>query len=115
MSKLERVTQPVQLAEAPRYEEGWRRGKPQEDPDKQKPWGWIHARPSEFVIRMRGGQVVTSGQGATFFKWPWDSVAVVPTTVQRLTFSADQITQEKVGVRVTGIVVYRIAEPLIAF
>ncbi len=118
MSKLERsmqLTPQAQIADAPRYEEGWRRGKPQEDPEKLKRWGWIHARPSEFVIRMRGGQVATSGQGASIFKWPWDSVAVVPTTVQRLTFCADQITQEKVGVRVTGIVVYRIAEPLIAF
>ncbi|MBM4777662.1 MAG: hypothetical protein GQE15_08150 [Archangiaceae bacterium] len=80
-----------------------------------KRWGVISAKPSEFLIRMRGGEVISSGQGATVFKWPWDSVAIVPTTVQRLQFTADQITQEKVGVKVTGIVVYRIAEPLIAF
>lgn len=101
--------------EPTRYAQGWRRGKPEEDPDKVKRWGVISARPSEFLIRMRGGSVRTSGQGATIFKWPWDSVAIVPTTVQRLQFTADQITQEKVGVKVTGIVVYRIAEPLIAF
>jgi flotillin len=98
----------------PRYSEGWRRGKPEEDPEKTKKWGWISAKPSEFLIRMRGGQVVSSGQGATVFKWPWDSIAIVPTTVQRLHFVADQITQEKVGVKVTGIAVYRIVEPLIA-
>jgi len=102
-------------AEPTRYAQGWRRGKPEEDPDKVKRWGVISAKPSEFLIRMRGGEVVTSGQGATVFKWPWDSVSIVPTTVQRLQFTADQITQEKVGVKVTGIVVYRIAEPLIAF
>jgi flotillin len=101
--------------EPTRYSQGWRRGKPEEDPDKVKRWGVISARPSEFLIRMRGGSVRTSGQGASVFKWPWDSVAIVPTTVQRLQFTADQITQEKVGVKVTGIVVYRIAEPLIAF
>ncbi len=104
-----------QEPEPTRYTQGWRRGKPEEDPDKLKPWGVISAKPSEFLIRMRGGKVTTSGQGATVFKWPWDSVAIVPTTVQRLQFVADQITQEKVGVKVTGIVVYRIAEPLIAF
>lgn len=97
-----------------RYAEGWRRGKPEEDPEKTKRWGWISAKPSEFLIRMRGGQVVSAGQGATVFKWPWDSIAIVPTTVQRLHFVADQITQEKVGVKVTGIAVYRIAEPLLA-
>lgn len=110
---------PVQLAsmqqgDGSRYAEGWRRGKPEEDPEKTKKWGWISAKPSEFLIRMRGGNVVSAGQGATVFKWPWDSMAIVPTTVQRLHFVADQITQEKVGVKVTGIAVYRIAEPLIA-
>ncbi len=95
-------------------QEGWRRGKPEEDPEKTKRWGWVSAKPSEFLIRMRGGQVIAAGQGATVFKWPWDSIAIVPTTVQRLHFVADQITQEKVGVKVTGIAVYRIAEPLIA-
>ncbi|MBI3184984.1 MAG: hypothetical protein HYZ28_22820 [Myxococcales bacterium] len=98
-----------------RYQEGWRRGKPEEDPSKLKRWGFVSARPSEFLIRMRGGTVVSAGQGASCFKWPWDSVAIVPTTVQRLQFTADQVTSEKAGVQVTGLAVYRIAEPLIAF
>ena len=113
MTKLAPV-QNTSMQEAPRYADGWRRGKPEEDPEKTKKWGWISAKPSEFLIRMRGGSVVSAGQGATVFKWPWDAMAIVPTTVQRLHFVADQITQEKVGVKVTGIAVYRIAEPLIA-
>ncbi|MFZ5468747.1 MAG: SPFH domain-containing protein [Myxococcota bacterium] len=104
-----------QPSERLRYQEGWRAGKPEEDPAKLKSWGFISAKPSEFLIRMRGGTVVSSGQGASTFKWPWDSVAIVPTTVQRLHFTADQITAEKVGVQVTGLAVYRIAEPLIAY
>ncbi len=108
------LTSSLQQPEGSRYAEGWRRGKPEEDPEKTKKWGWISAKPSEFLIRMRGGSVVSAGQGATVFKWPWDAMAIVPTTVQRLHFVADQITQEKVGVKVTGIAVYRIAEPLIA-
>src|SRR3954466_13320172 len=95
--------------------DGWRRGKPEEDPEKMKRWGWVAAKPSEFLICMRGGKVTASGQGATVFKWPWESVAIVPTTVQRLHFVADQVTAEKVGVQVTGIAVYRIADPLVAF
>lgn len=115
MTRAAVTSQPTQSESSHRAQEGWRRGKPEEDPEKTKRWGWIAAKPSEFLIRMRGGRVVSSGQGATVFKWPWDSVAIVPTTVQRLHFVADQITREKVGVRVTGIAVYRIAEPLIAF
>jgi flotillin len=92
----------------------WRSGKPQEDPDKTKKWGWIQAKPSEFLICMRGGHVTKKGQGLALFKWPWDAVAIVPTTIQRLVFTADQVTQERVGVKVTGIAVFRIADPLIA-
>ncbi|MHB8875325.1 MAG: SPFH domain-containing protein [Myxococcaceae bacterium] len=102
-------------ADRSRYHEGWRAGRPEEDPAKMKRWGFIQALPSEFLVRMRGGTVVTAGQGASIFKWPWDSVAIIPTTVQRLHFTADQITSEKVGVQVTGLAVYRIADPMIAF
>ncbi|MFT3769171.1 MAG: hypothetical protein QM820_27345 [Minicystis sp.] len=100
-----------------RYDGGWRAGKPAEDPEKLKKWGRISARPSEYLIHMRRGKVLpaTSGQGASCFKLPGDAVAVVPTTVQQLRFVAEQVTREKVGVEVTGVAVYRIAEPLIAF
>lgn len=104
-------------APRPRYDGGWRAGKPAEDPEKLKRWGRISARPSEYLIHMRRGKVLnaTSGQGASCFKLPGDAVAVVPTTVQQLRFVAEQVTREKVGVEVTGVAVYRIAEPLIAF
>ncbi len=99
-----------------RYPNGWRAGKPEEDPEKMKKWGLITARPSEFLIHMRRGRVrEVSGQGASCFKLPGDAVAIVPTSVQRLRFTADQVTSEKVGVQVTGLAVYRIVDPLVAF
>ncbi|OJT16688.1 hypothetical protein BO221_48605 [Archangium sp. Cb G35] len=95
---------------------GWRAGKPEEDPEKMKKWGLVTARPSEFLIHMRRGRVrEVSGQGASCFKLPGDAVAIVPTSVQRLQFTADQVTNEKVGVQVTGLAVYRIVDPLVAF
>src|SRR5260221_9673415 len=80
-------------------------------------WGYIGAEPSEYLVCTRRGVVDRrrSGQGMRMFKWPWHSVAIVPTTLQRVEFSADQITRERVGVGVTGIAVFRIAEPLLAF
>lgn len=103
--------------ESPRYDQGWRRGKPAEDPDKTKRWGRITARPSEYLIHMRRGEIRprSSGQGASCFKFPWDSVAIIPTTVQRLQFTADQVSRERVGVQITGLAVYRIAQPQVAF
>jgi flotillin len=95
----------------------WRRGKPVEDPEKMKRWGFITAKPSEYLIHVRRGKIRRSstGQGASCFKWPWDSVAVIPTTINRLQFTADQVTLEKVGVQITGLAVYRIAEPELTF
>jgi hypothetical protein len=99
-----------------RYQDGWRSGKPVEDPDKLKRWGWVTAKPSEYLVCTRRGTIDArrSGQGGRVFKWPWDSVAIVPTTLQRIEFVADQITRERVGVTVTGIAVYRLAEPELA-
>ena len=99
-------------AARPREPEGWRQGRPVEDPAKTKGWGFVTAKPSEFLVHCRRGRVLrSSGQGATCFKLPWDSVAIIPTTINRLQFTADQVTREKVGMRVTGLAVYRIVEP----
>jgi flotillin len=99
-----------------RYQHGWRTGKPVEDPDKLKSWGFVSARPSEFLACTRRGQIDRrrSGQGARVFKWPWESISIVPTTLQRIEFTADQVTRERVGVEISGIAVFRIAEPLLA-
>ncbi|MCA9638617.1 MAG: hypothetical protein KC420_21455, partial [Myxococcales bacterium] len=103
--------------EMPREAEGWRQGRPVEDPEKTKRWGFITAKPSEYLIHMRRGKVRrrSTGQGASCFKWPWDSVAIIPTSINRLHFTADQVTKEKVGVSVTGLAVYRIVEPELTF
>lgn len=45
----------------PRYDGGWRAGKPAEDPEKLKMWGRISARPSEYLIHMRRGKVPPAG------------------------------------------------------
>lgn len=78
-------------------------------------WGRVTAAPHEYLIQMRDGRVVRSGAGLSVFKWPGDSVAIVPTSVRKLGFRADQVTLEKTGVDVTGLAVYRIVEPLVAF
>lgn len=98
-------------------EPSWRSGRPLEDPEKTKRWGIVTAKPSEFLIHMRRGKIRrrSTGQGASCLKLPWDSVAIIPTTINRLQFTADQVTREKVGMRVTGLAVYRIVEPEIAF
>jgi regulator of protease activity HflC (stomatin/prohibitin superfamily) len=77
-------------------------------------WGWVTARPSEYLIVYRGGRLSEplSGQGARFFKRPSDSYAVVPTTLKEVVFEANQITVDSVDVRLRGMVLYRITNPL---
>jgi len=78
---------------------------------------YVGAKPSEYLVCTRNGQIDSKrcGQGMRIFRWPWLSVAIIPTTLQRIDFTADQVTRERIGVTVTGIAVYRIAEPLLAF
>ena len=82
---------------------------------RRRRWGRVSAQPSEYLIQLRGGRVVRHGPGLSVFLWPRDSVAILPTSIRRLAFTADQVTAEKVGVAVTGVAVYRIAEPLLAY
>jgi regulator of protease activity HflC (stomatin/prohibitin superfamily) len=78
-------------------------------------WGRVSAKPSEYLVKIRRGRIVQHGPGLSVFIWPWDTYTIIPTSIQQATFVADQITAEKVGVAVTGIAVYRVADPLLAF
>jgi regulator of protease activity HflC (stomatin/prohibitin superfamily) len=122
MKSAQEKSQPLKLVgtghdHGDRFTSGWRAGKPIEDPEKMKRWGFVTARPSEYLICIKNGKINrgASGRGARVFKWPWEAVAIVPTTLQQIEFTADQITRERVGVTVTGIAVFRIAEPELAF
>lgn len=77
-------------------------------------WGFISAQPSEYLIAYRGGRLreKVSGQGGRCFKLPWDTVALVPTTLKEVVFQANQITNDNVDVRLRGMVIYRICDPL---
>lgn len=78
-------------------------------------WGRVTAEPHEYLILLENGRVKAHGQGISVFKWPSDGIAIVPTSIAKLQFSADQVTVEKVGVEVRGLAVYRIVEPLLAY
>lgn len=78
-------------------------------------WGFVQAEPHEHLLHLRDGRVLRSVQGGGCWRWPGDTVALVDTRVRRLRFTADQITLEKVGVAVTGLAVWRVVEPSIAW
>mgnify|MGYP006278297129 CR=1 FL=1 len=70
---------------------------------------YISVKPDEYVIHYgRGGMVKHCGRGISFFCWPGETYIAVPSTIRDVNFCADQITQEKQGVRVQGFMAYRI-------
>lgn len=78
-------------------------------------WGLITALPHQHLVHLRRGKLLASVQGGSCTKLPGDTVALIDTSVHRLQFTADQVTREKVGVAVTGLAVYRIVAPRIAW
>lgn len=76
-------------------------------------WGFISARPHEYLIHIRKGKLLrkTSGQGNRCFKRPNDTVILVPTSLKQLTFQASQLTLDNIFIRLRGFVIYRISQP----
>jgi len=80
----------------------------------QKRWGHVSAAPSEHLIVYRRGALSPGlcRQGGRFFKWPSDTYVTIPTTFKEICFQANQITADNVDVRLRGMVLYRIADPI---
>lgn len=80
----------------------------------KKNWGYIAAYPHEYLIHFRGGKLnnKSSGQGARCFKFPGDTVFVIPTSLKEIVFEANQLSSDNVDLRIRGMAIYRISNPL---
>ena len=85
-----------------------------DDPRLKKGWGFVAALPSEYLIHFRKGKIheKSSGQGAICFKLLRDTVFIIPTSLKEIIFQANQLTADNVDVRIRGMAVYRIYDPL---
>ena len=85
-----------------------------DDPRLKKRWGQVAAFPSEYLIHFRRGRLSekTSGQGARCFKWWNDTTFIIPTSLKEIIFEANQLTRDNVDVRIRGMAVYRISDPM---
>ncbi|MBF0121060.1 MAG: hypothetical protein HQK79_19695 [Desulfobacterales bacterium] len=104
----------IETESSDRVKIGWRKDKPVEDPLKMKRFGFVSAQPSEYLIHYRKGKLraKSSGQGASCFKWLSDTVAIVPTTLKEVFFEANQITKDNVEIKIKGMVIYHIVDPI---
>ena len=78
------------------------------------PWGYVAAYPHEYLIHFRNGKLnpKSSGQGARCFKWPNDTVFIIPTSLKEIVFQANQLSADNVDMRLRGMAIYRIQDPL---
>ena len=85
-----------------------------DDQRMKKVWGYIAAYPHEYLIHFRGGRLSerTSGQGARCYKRPADTVFIIPTSLKEIVFQANQLSDDNVDVRIRGMAIYRISDPL---
>jgi hypothetical protein len=85
-----------------------------DDPRLKKRWGYVAALPSEYLIHFRKGQLdeKNSGQGSSCFKWWRDTTFIIPTSLKEIIFEANQLTKDNVDVKIRGMAVYRISDPL---
>lgn len=97
-----KLTEDIQLTSNTASDDRWKIG-----------WGFVSARPHEYLIHIRKGKLVrkTTGQANRCFKRPNDTVIIIPTSLKQLIFHASQLTQDNIFIRLRGFVIYRISQP----
>lgn len=73
--------------------------------------GMVRIDPSNYVFRLRKGVIYKKGIGMIFFTIPSEQYIVIPTSVSKIPFVADQITKENQGVEVSGFAIWKITVP----
>jgi regulator of protease activity HflC (stomatin/prohibitin superfamily) len=73
--------------------------------------GIVRVNPSDYVIRLRNGKIHSQGLGMNFFTIPSEQYVIIPTTVSKIHFLADQISKENQGVEVSGFAFWKVNVP----
>lgn len=66
------------------------------------------AEPDEWMIIMRNGKVIEIGIGISYTAGIHDVVVKFPSKINKVRFSAQQVTQEMQGIEVSGIIIWSI-------
>jgi hypothetical protein len=66
------------------------------------------AEPDEWMIVMRNGKVIEMGIGISYTAGIHDVVVKFPSKINKVRFSAQQVTQEMQGIEVSGIIIWSI-------
>ncbi len=72
----------------------------------------IQSKPSEFLVMGRGGKLRDLGLGASTIVWPWTSFATVSAARREAPFELTQETRDGIPLRMKGVVMYRVVDPV---
>lgn len=64
---------------------------------------WAESAPNEWMLVIKNGELKKSGIGLKTLVWPGESVVKFPSAVERVEFSAKNVTREMLGVEVEGV------------
>jgi len=82
------------------------------EPNHTKSLGLVTASPAQFLVHQRLGRTRFLGRGVSVFTLPWiDRYWLIPSSVQSVSFCADQITAENQGVEISGFAIWNIQKP----
>ena len=69
----------------------------------------VIARPDEWLLCMRNGRLVKAGIGIFLWRRPWDVVARFTSTMQRVSFSVDALSNERLRVSIEGFILWSVS------
>ena len=69
---------------------------------------WVNGKPNEWVLILRNGEMKQAAVGLRTWRGPFDQVATFPAKVYKVDFTTEQITSERQGIRVSGMLVWTV-------
>jgi len=69
---------------------------------------WYSSKPNEWLVLLANGEMVTAGVGLAIFKGLTENVVKFPSEISRVDFSAEQVTVEMQGLKVTGFALWSV-------
>ncbi len=76
--------------------------------------GIVRANPTEYLVVGRSGKLNNLGTAVQTFLWPGSLFVLIPSTKQATGFELSQESKDAIPLRLKGIVVYRITDPVAA-
>jgi SPFH domain/Band 7 family protein len=72
-------------------------------------WSFVAARPDEWLLRVRRGKLADAGVGIFVFRLPGDDVVRFSSTLQRVTFSVEALTADRLPLTVEGFLLWTVS------